>query len=231
MESPAKARTIGRFLGSDFVIEASVGHIRDLPANAAEIPLKFKKEKWARLGIDIEDGFRPLYVVPKQKREHMRRLKECLKGASSLYLATDEDREVEAISWHLVQELKPKVDVHRLVFHEITKTAIRHALENPRKINEDLVEAQETRRLVDRIYGYQVSPLLWKKVKPKLSAGRVQSVAVKLVVEREQERMRFLGANYWDVKGTFQADQVAEADDKRPFEATLTALDGRRIAT
>ncbi|MHC4852862.1 MAG: type I DNA topoisomerase [Planctomycetota bacterium] len=225
VESPAKARTIGRFLGSDFMIEASVGHIRDLPANAAEIPERFKKEKWARLGIDIEDEFRPLYVVPKAKREHIRRLKKCLKEASRLYLATDEDREGEAISWHLVQELKPKVAVGRLVFHEITKTAIRHALDNPRAVNEDLVEAQETRRLVDRIYGYQVSPLLWKKIKPKLSAGRVQSVAVKLVVEREHERMRFHSANYWDVKGTFQAAENG------PFEATLTGLDGRRVAT
>jgi len=225
VESPAKARTIGRFLGSDYVIEASVGHIRDLPANAAEIPEKFKKEKWARLGIDVEDGFRPLYVVPKQKREHIRRLKQCLKEASCLYLATDEDREGEAISWHLVQELKPKVAVRRLVFHEITKSAIQEALENPRDIHEDLVEAQETRRLVDRIYGYQVSPLLWKKIKPKLSAGRVQSVAVKLVVERERERTRFRSANYWDVKGTFLAA------GKESFEAILTSLDGRRLAT
>ena len=175
--------------------------------------------------VYVEDGFRPLYVVPKQKREHIRRLKQCLKGASCLYLATDEDREGEAISWHLVQELKPKVAVRRLVFHEITKTAIQDALQNPRDINEDLVEAQETRRLVDRIYGYQVSPLLWKKIKPKLSAGRVQSVAVKLTVEREWERTRFRSANYWDVKGTFRA-----AGDE-PFEATLTSLDGRRIAT
>ncbi len=225
VESPAKARTIGGFLGSDFIIEACVGHVRDLPANAAEIPEKYKKEKWARLGIDVEGGFRPLYVVPKQKREHIRRLKQCLKDASCLYLATDEDREGEAISWHLVQELKPQVDVRRLVFHEITKSAIHQALDHPRSINEDLVEAQETRRLVDRIYGYQVSPLLWKKIRPKLSAGRVQSVAVKLVVERERERSRFRSAAYWDVRGTFRHQR------EEPFEAVLTAVDGRRIAT
>ena len=205
VESPAKARTIARFLGSDYVIEASVGHIRDLPANAAEVPAKFKKEKWSRLGIDIENGFAPLYVVPKLKRDHIRRLKALVKEASVLYLATDEDREGESISWHLLQELKPKAEIRRLVFHEITKKAIEDALANPRDIDSNLVEAQETRRLVDRLYGYEVSPLLWKKVKPKLSAGRVQSVAVKLIVERERERIRFHAAEYWDLKGTFAA--------------------------
>ena len=225
VESPAKARTIARFLGSDYVIEASVGHIRDLPANAAEVPAKFKKEKWSRLGIDIENGFAPLYVVPKLKRDHIRRLKALVKEASVLYLATDEDREGESISWHLLQELKPKAEIRRLVFHEITKKAIEDALANPRDIDSNLVEAQETRRLVDRLYGYEVSPLLWKKVKPKLSAGRVQSVAVKLIVERERERIRFHAAEYWDLKGTF----AAQGNDA-PFEATSITVDGKRIA-
>ncbi len=225
VESPAKARTIAKFLGDDYAVEASVGHVRDLPANAEEIPAAVKKEKWARLGIDVEDDFKPLYIVPKHKKEQLKKLKALLKDASALYLATDEDREGESISWHLVQELKPKCDTHRLVFHEITKTAIKAALENPRSIDQDLVEAQETRRLVDRLFGYSVSPLLWKKVKPRLSAGRVQSVAVRLVVEREQERIRFVSAGYWDLQGTF------DADDTQPFQAALHSIDGQRIAS
>ena len=223
VESPAKARTISKFLGKDYMIEASVGHIRDLPANATEIPAKFKKEKWARLGIDVDDDFKPLYVVPKDKREHMRKLKKMVKECSELYLATDEDREGEAISWHLVEELNPKVEVKRLVFHEITKSAIKHALENPREINTDLVDAQETRRLMDRLYGYSVSPLLWKKIKPKLSAGRVQSVAVRMTVERERERMAFVSADYWSIEGTFEGP---EGD----FTAALNTIDGKRLA-
>jgi hypothetical protein len=191
VESPAKARTIGKFLGSDYRIEASIGHIRDLPGDASEVPAELKKEKWAKLGIDVENDFRALYVVPADKKDHLKKLKAMVKDASILYLATDEDREGESISWHLVQELEPKCETRRLVFHEITKPAILEALQNPRQIDMDLVEAQETRRLVDRLYGYTVSPLLWKKVKPKLSAGRVQSVAVRLIVERERERMRF----------------------------------------
>lgn len=225
VESPAKARTLGKFLGKDYEIEASVGHIRDLPARAAEIPAAYKKESWARLGIDVENDFRPLYVVPKEKRDHMRKLKKLVKDASVLYLATDEDREGESISWHLVQELNPKGEVKRLVFHEITKDAILKSLEQPRDINEDLVEAQETRRLVDRLYGYTVSPLLWKKIRPKLSAGRVQSVAVRLVVEREHERIRFRSANYWDLTGRFKAETGA------PFNAALHSVAGRRIAS
>lgn len=225
VESPAKARTISRFLGSDYIIEASVGHIRDLPANAAEVPAKYKKEKWSRLGINIEQDFAPLYVVPKTKKEHMRHLKALVKDASVLYLATDEDREGESISWHLLQELKPKVDIHRLVFHEITKKAIEEALASPREIDVNLVEAQETRRLVDRLYGYEVSPLLWKKIKPKLSAGRVQSVAVKLVVEREKDRIKFKSANYWGVKGSFLANGT-----ETPFDANLITLNGKRLA-
>ncbi|MEM7200390.1 MAG: type I DNA topoisomerase [Planctomycetota bacterium] len=225
MESPAKARTVGKFLGKDYVIEASVGHIRDLPANAAEIPAAFKKEKWARLGIDIENAFKPLYVVPKEKRDQIRKLKQLVKDASVVYLATDEDREGESISWHLVQELAPKGETKRLVFHEITKSAIEESLRNPRSINEHLVEAQETRRLVDRLYGYLVSPLLWKKIRPRLSAGRVQSVATRLVVERERERMRFHTAEYWDLDGTFQGE------GSEPFNAGLVALGGQRVAT
>ena len=207
VESPAKARTVGKFLGTDYMIEASIGHIRDLPANATEVPAAYKKEKWSRLGIDVEDSFRPLYVVPKAKKDQLRKLKTLLKNADRLLLATDEDREGESISWHLIQELKPKVEVQRLVFHEITKTAIANALEQTREIDMDLVEAQETRRLVDRLYGYSVSPLLWKKVRPKLSAGRVQSVAVRLVVEREQERLRFHKADWWGLQARFVAGE------------------------
>lgn len=224
VESPAKARTITKFLGKDYHVEASVGHVRDLPSNATEIPAALKKEKWARLGINVEEDFAPLYVVPKAKKDQLKKLKALLKDSDKLYLATDEDREGESISWHLVQELKPKVEVERLVFHEITKSAIEESLASPRAINEDLVEAQETRRLVDRLYGYTVSPVLWKKIKPRLSAGRVQSVAVRLVVEREKDRIRFVASDYWTVKGTF------EAEGQAPFEANLNLLEGKRIA-
>ncbi|MCC6671174.1 MAG: type I DNA topoisomerase [Planctomycetes bacterium] len=224
VESPTKARTIGKFLGSGFAIEASVGHIRDLPANAAEIPAELKKEKWARLGIDIDNEFLPLYVVPPGKQDQIRKLRKLLADAPTLYLATDEDREGESISWHLLEVLKPKVAIHRLVFHEITKEAIQEALANPREIDTNLVEAQETRRLVDRLYGYSVSPLLWKKIRPRLSAGRVQSVAVRLVVEREEARIRFHAARYFDLAGTFAAKGQA------PFDATLASVDGRRVA-
>ncbi|MBI5853215.1 MAG: type I DNA topoisomerase [Planctomycetes bacterium] len=225
VESPAKARTIAKFLGSKYVIEASVGHVRDLPAGAEEIPEAYKKEKWARLGIDVDDDFKPLYVVPKEKAATIKKLKAAVKDASILYLATDEDREGESISWHLVQLLEPKVEVRRLVFHEITKEAILHALENPRELDTDLVEAQETRRIVDRLYGYSVSPLLWRKIKPRLSAGRVQSVAVRLIVERERERLRFVPADWWDLRGTFGK---RGGDD---FEAQLASVGGRRLAS
>lgn len=226
VESPAKARTIGKFLGSGYQIEASIGHVRDLPSRAAEIPAAVKKEKWARLAIDVEQDFKPLYVVPPEKREHIKKLKAACKDADVLYLATDEDREGESISWHLLEELKPKCTIKRLVFHEITKTAILEALEHPRDIDMDLVEAQETRRLVDRLYGYTVSPLLWKKVKPKLSAGRVQSVAVRLIVERERERIRFHPADYWSVAATFEPGQ----GDRTPFHSNLVAIDDARVA-
>ncbi len=182
VESPAKARTIGKFLGSKYKIEASIGHIRDLPGDASEVPAALKKEKWAKLGVDVDNDFKTLYVVPADKKDHLKKLKALVKDAPILYLATDEDREGESISWHLVEELQPKCEIKRLVFHEITKEAIHEALANPRSIDMDLVEAQETRRIVDRLYGYTVSPLLWKKIKPKLSAGRVQSVAIRVLV-------------------------------------------------
>ena len=225
VESPAKARTIGKYLGSDYRIEASIGHIRDLPSTASEVPARLKGEKWAKLGIDVAEDFKALYVVPAEKKEHLKKLRAMVKDASTLYLATDEDREGESISWHLLEELKPKCETKRLVFHEITKAAILKALESPREIDMDLVEAQETRRIVDRLYGYTVSPLLWKKVKPKLSAGRVQSVAVRLIVERERERMRFVPADYWTLEATLTGG--AEA---RTFPANLQSIGGKRVA-
>ncbi|HHI79803.1 MAG TPA: type I DNA topoisomerase [Planctomycetes bacterium] len=224
VESPAKARTLSRFLGPDYEVEASIGHIRDLPQSASEIPEKVKKEKWARLGVDVENGFKPLYVIPSQKKAHIRHLKSLLKEAEVLYLATDEDREGESISWHLMQVLKPKIPVKRLVFHEITKKAILKALESPREIDQDLVRAQEARRIVDRLFGYSVSPLLWKKVRPRLSAGRVQSVAVRLIVERERERMAFHVAEYWDLEGLF-------TKDGSEFSANLVRFGDRRVAS
>src|SRR5688572_13613353 len=225
VESPAKARTIARFLGGDYAIEASIGHVRDLPASADQIPPEAKQYKWARLGIDVENDFKPLYVVPEDKRPQIKKLKKLVQQAPVVYLATDEDREGESISWHLVQVLEPEGEVRRLVFHEITKTAILKALENPRDIDQNLVEAQETRRLVDRLFGYEVSPLLWKKIKPRLSAGRVQSVAVRLVVERERERIRFRAATFWDLTGQFEPQGGAA------FDAALISLGGRRVAT
>lgn len=223
VESPAKARTIGRFLGDNYQIEASIGHIRDLPQGTRELPEKYKGEDWAYLGVNVDEGFEPVYIVPRDKIKQVKKLKEMLKDADRLYLATDEDREGEAISWHLCQVLKPKVPVFRLVFHEITKEAILEAIEHPREINEDLVRAQEVRRIVDRLYGYDVSPLLWRKIKPKLSAGRVQSVAVRLIVEREQQRMEFVSAAYWDLLGRF-AKMTGEK-----FEAPMLSYEGRRV--
>ena len=223
VESPAKARTISRFLGPEYDIEASIGHVRDLPQGAKEIPEKYKGEHWAYLGVNVDQDFEPVYIVPKDKTKQVRKLKDLLKSAKNLYLATDEDREGEAISWHLCQILKPKVPVYRLVFHEITKEAILKALEAPREIDEALVRSQETRRIIDRLYGYEVSPLLWRKVRPKLSAGRVQSVAVRLVVDRERARMAFVSATYWDLSGVF-AKQGGES-----FRAELMSVDGRRI--
>jgi DNA topoisomerase I len=227
VESPAKAKTIAGYLGRGYVVESSIGHIRDLPQSAADVPAKIKGEPWARLGVDVEHEFTPYYVVSRDKKSHMTKLKGLLKDASELFLATDEDREGEAIAWHLYDELKPKVPVRRMVFHEITPQAINAAVDNPRDIDMDLVEAQEARRILDRLYGYEVSPVLWKKVMSGLSAGRVQSVATRLVVDRERERIAFRTASYWDLEGTFDAG--AKHDD-RMFPAKLHSVDDRRVA-
>ena len=231
VESPRKARMIAGFLGDGYVVESSIGHIRDLPRNAADVPAKYKGESWARLGVDVDHGFEPLYVVSADHRQQVTKLKELLKDATELYLATDEDREGEAIAWHLVQTLKPSVPIRRMVFHEITPEAIRRAVDNPREIDADLVDAQETRRILDRLYGYEVSPVLWKKVMPRLSAGRVQSVATRLVVERERARMKFRSAQYWDIEGTFALKEKPAEGDPATFTATLVMLDDSRIAT
>jgi DNA topoisomerase I len=228
VESPTKAKTITKFLGKEYTVRASNGHIRDLPNSASEIPAKLKKEPWAKLGVNIESGFAPLYVIPKNKKDNVNALKEEIKKADALYLATDEDREGESISWHLLEILKPKVPTKRLVFHEITKEAIEQALKNPREIDLNLVRAQETRRIVDRLFGYEVSPLLWKKMAPRLSAGRVQSVAVRLLVERERERIRFHEASFWDLKAVFQKHDAKDSENQ--FEADLTQVDGKRVA-
>ena len=229
VESPAKARTIGGYLGADYVVESSIGHIRDLPNNAADTPAKIKDKPWGRLAVDVDNGFEPYYVVPRDKKSHIAKLKKLVKEADALYLATDEDREGEAIAWHLLDELKPPkgLPVHRMVFHEITKPAILAAVENPREINDDLVEAQEARRILDRLYGYEVSPVLWKKVMSGLSAGRVQSVATRLVVDRERERMKFRVASYWDLDATFDA---GTGHDPRMFPAKLYSVDDVRVA-
>ncbi len=228
VESPAKARTIGGYLGQGYVVESSIGHIRDLPTSAADTPAKIKEKPWGRLAVDVDNGFEPYYVVPRDKKSHISKLKGLLKDADELYLATDEDREGEAIAWHLLDELKPKnIPVKRMVFHEITKAAILEAAENPRELAMDLVEAQETRRILDRLYGYEVSPVLWKKVMSGLSAGRVQSVATRLVVDREKERMAFKVASYWDLEGTFDAGSKHE---QRMFPAKLHSVDEKRVA-
>jgi DNA topoisomerase-1 len=226
VESPTKARTIGKFLSKDFEVLASYGHVRDLPNSAAEIPAEIKKQKWARLGVNVDDNFNPLYIIPSDKEKRVNELKRALKGATEVYLATDEDREGESISWHLLSVLAPKVPVKRLVFHEITKKAIEESLANARSIDENLVKAQETRRIIDRLYGYSVSPLLWKKMVPRLSAGRVQSVAIRLLVQRERERARFKSADYWDIKARF----IADSDRSIPFDAELTHVGERRVA-
>jgi DNA topoisomerase-1 len=222
VESPAKAKTIKGYLGAGYVVEASVGHIRDLPTRAADIPAEQKGQPWARLGVNVESEFEPLYVVDADKRSKVAELRRELKNADELLLATDEDREGEAIAWHLLEVLQPKVPVKRMVFHEITRDAIRAAAENTRDLDMQLVDAQETRRIIDRLYGYEVSPVLWKKVMQGLSAGRVQSVATRLVVERERERIAFVAAGYWDVEAVF---------DPGAFSARLAAVDGRRVAT
>ncbi|MBA3653131.1 MAG: type I DNA topoisomerase [Actinobacteria bacterium] len=224
VESPAKARTIAGFLGGDFVVESSVGHIRDLPQSAADIPAAYKGEPWARLGVDTENDFKPLYVVSRGKKDVVKTLKAKLKDASEVYLATDEDREGESIAWHLMEVLSPQVPVKRMVFHEITPAAIERAVREWRDLDRRLVDAQEARRILDRLYGYEVSPVLWKKVMPKLSAGRVQSVATRILVERERARMRFRAADWWDIEGTFARDATA-------FGAALVSVDGQRVVT
>jgi len=232
VESPAKARTIGGYLGDDYVVESSIGHIRDLPQSAADTPAKIKDKPWGRLAVDVENGFEPYYVVPRDKKSHIAKLKSLLKDADELYLATDEDREGEAIAWHLLDELKPKdIPVKRMVFHEITRAAIQEAAQNPRELDMDLVEAQEARRILDRLYGYEVSPVLWKKVMSGLSAGRVQSVATRLVVDRERERMRFKVASYWDLEGTFDKGAAGDSAEPRMFPGRLYSVDGKRVAS
>ncbi|WP_254511304.1 type I DNA topoisomerase [Anatilimnocola floriformis] len=223
VESPAKARTISKYLGKDYTVEASIGHIRDLPKGSKEMPEEFKRKKWSYLGVNVDEGFEPVYIVPGEKKAQVAKLKSLLKDASRLYLATDEDREGEAISWHLLEVLKPRIPVHRLVFHEITEEAILGAIEHPRDIDEGLVRAQETRRILDRLYGYEVSQLLWRKVAAGLSAGRVQSVAVRLIVERERQRIAFRSATYWDLIARFVTE------DGKEFDAELVSVGGRKI--
>src|SRR5688500_11666093 len=224
VESPAKAKTLGRFLGNKYRVEASYGHIRDLPESAADVPKEIKEKEWGRLGVDVDQDFTPYYVVPGDKRKQVAMLKVAVKEASELLLATDPDREGESISWHLAQVLKPKIPVRRIVFHEITEEAVREALDNPGEVNENLVRAQESRRILDRLYGYTLSPVLWKKVQTGLSAGRVQSVAVRLIVEREEERRAFRTAVYWDLEARLKGEG-------REFVATLARLNDRRIAS
>src|SRR5699024_10887024 len=226
VESPTKIKTLKKYLPKEYTIDSSMGHIRDLPASAKEVPKKFKGEDWANLGVNTDEGFDPLYVIPSSKKKVVRRLKKELKDADELILATDEDREGEAISWHLTEILKPKVPVKRMVFREITKEAIQDALNHFRDIDMNLVNAQEARRIIDRLAGYTISPLLWKKIAPKLSAGRVQSVAVRFLVERERERMKFRSARYWDLKA-----KLHKLEDSNTFDADLSHLDGKRLAT
>jgi DNA topoisomerase-1 len=226
VESPAKAKTIAGYLGDGFVVESSIGHIRDLPRSAADVPAAYKGLPWAKDGVDVDNGFKALYVVSDDKKQQVAKLKALLKESDELYLATDEDREGEAIAWHLLETLKPTVPVHRMVFHEITKPAIQAAVASPRELDTKLVDAQETRRILDRLYGYRVSEVLWKKVGAGLSAGRVQSVATRVVVERERARMRFVEAGYWDIEGVF----TAAGQDER-LTATVVQVDGTRLAT
>jgi DNA topoisomerase-1 len=231
VESPTKARKIQSYLGDDYEVEASVGHIRDLP-QPKDLPAEMKKGPYGKFSVDVDNGFDPYYVVHADKKKKVSELKKALKDADELFLATDEDREGEAIAWHLIQELKPKVPVKRMVFHEITRDAILRALENTRELDQDLVDAQETRRILDRLYGYEVSPVLWRKVRQGLSAGRVQSVATRLVVERERERMAFVSADYWDVAGTFAvSDDDGAASGQPSFRARLTQLAGAKVAS
>ncbi len=231
VESPTKARKIAGYLGANYIVESSRGHIRDLPRVAADVPAKYKSESWARLGVNVDNDFEPLYIISPDKKSTVTELKGLLKNVDELYLATDGDREGEAIAWHLLETLKPRIPVKRMVFHEITEPAIRAAAENPRDLDNDLVDAQETRRILDRLYGYEVSPVLWKKVAPRLSAGRVQSVATRIIVQRERDRMAFRSAGYWDVTSELDAS-VSDPEASPPqFTARLVSVDGKRVAT
>ncbi|MBV8348198.1 MAG: type I DNA topoisomerase, partial [Mycolicibacterium sp.] len=231
VESPTKARKIAGYLGSNYIVESSRGHIRDLPRAAADVPPKYKSEPWARLGVNVDADFEPLYIISPDKKSTVSELKSLLKNADELYLATDGDREGEAIAWHLLETLKPRIPVKRMVFHEITEPAIRAAAQHPRALDNDLVDAQETRRILDRLYGYEVSPVLWKKVAPKLSAGRVQSVATRIIVQRERQRMAFRSASYWDVTAELDASVSNPSAQPPTFSARLLTVDGRRVAT
>jgi DNA topoisomerase I len=231
VESPTKARKLAGFLGSNYIVESSRGHIRDLPRAAADVPAKYKSQPWARLGVNVDEDFEPLYIISPDKKSTVTELKGLLKDVDELYLATDGDREGEAIAWHLLETLKPRIPVKRMVFHEITEPAILEAAENPRDLDNDLVDAQETRRILDRLYGYEVSPVLWKKVAPKLSAGRVQSVATRIIVQRERDRMAFRSAAYWDVVAELDASVSDPTAAPPRFNARLTNVDGLRVAT
>ncbi|HXS85786.1 MAG TPA: type I DNA topoisomerase [Mycobacterium sp.] len=231
VESPTKARKLASYLGANYIVESSRGHIRDLPRAAADVPAKYKSEPWARLGVNVDDDFEPLYIISPDKKSTVTELKGLLKDVDELYLATDGDREGEAIAWHLLETLKPRVPIKRMVFHEITEQAILEAAANPRDLDIDLVDAQETRRILDRLYGYEVSPVLWKKVAPKLSAGRVQSVATRIIVQRERDRMAFRSAGYWDVVAELDASVSDPTATPPSFNARLTTVDGLRVAT
>jgi len=233
VESPAKAKTIAGLLGSGYVVESSIGHIRDLPRRADEVPAAYKGEPWSRLGVDVDNGFKPLYVVSSEKKSQVAKLKQLVKQASEVYLASDEDREGESIAWHLLEVLAPRVPVKRMVFHEITRPAIERAVLEWRDLDRRLVDAQEARRILDRLYGYEVSPVLWKKIMPRLSAGRVQSVATRMVVERERARMAFRSAGWWGIDATFATEGQAGADETTPrsFTASLVAVDGVSLAS
>jgi DNA topoisomerase-1 len=231
VESPTKARKLAGYLGANYIVESSRGHIRDLPRAAADVPAKYKSEPWARLGVNVDEDFEPLYIISPDKKSTVTELKGLLKDVDELYLATDGDREGEAIAWHLLETLKPRVPIKRMVFHEITEQAILEAAANPRDLDIDLVDAQETRRILDRLYGYEVSPVLWKKVAPKLSAGRVQSVATRIIVQRERDRMAFRSAAYWDVVAELDASVSDPHASPPKFNARLTTVDGLRVAT
>ncbi|HXE81112.1 MAG TPA: DNA topoisomerase, partial [Vicinamibacterales bacterium] len=224
VESPAKARTLERFLGDKYVVMASIGHVRDLPESASEIPEEIKEKPWGRLAVDVDGDFTPYYVIPARKKPNVLKLKKALKDASEVLLATDPDREGESISWHLTEVLKPKVPVKRIEFHEITEDAVREAIANARSVNDNLVKAQESRRILDRLYGYTLSPVLWRMVQTGLSAGRVQSVAVRLIVEREEARRAFKAAAYWDLEAKLRGGG-------REVTATLVRVGSQRVAT